>query len=118
MAISVDRDRRMGMTTWSDTSCTATSLVQSRLSKPLPTPIHALPPFSKRGKKPSNDPRPPPHLHLFLLRAQYPLVSLNIHLYCRLIALQASQGNILALQVDSKGNVRYDAIAHQGQQHG
>jgi SNW domain-containing protein 1 len=28
---------------------------------------------------------------------------------------QASSGNTLALQVDSEGNIRYDAIAHQGQ---
>ncbi|KAF8163446.1 pre-mRNA-processing protein 45 [Crassisporium funariophilum] len=28
---------------------------------------------------------------------------------------KASSGNTLALQVDSEGNVRYDAIAHQGQ---
>jgi SNW domain-containing protein 1 len=33
-----------------------------------------------------------------------------IHVLC-----QASSGNTLALQVDSEGNVRYDAIAHQGQ---
>ncbi|KAH9966529.1 SKIP/SNW domain-containing protein [Russula dissimulans] len=31
---------------------------------------------------------------------------------------KASSGNTLALQVDSEGNVRYDAIAHQGQRHG
>jgi SNW domain-containing protein 1 len=30
----------------------------------------------------------------------------------------ASSGNTLALQVDSEGNVRYDAIAHQGQREG
>jgi SNW domain-containing protein 1 len=32
--------------------------------------------------------------------------------------LQGSSGNTLALQVDSEGNVRYDAIAHQGQRPG
>jgi len=32
--------------------------------------------------------------------------------------LQASSGNTLALQVDSEGNVRYDAIAQQGQRSG
>ncbi len=32
--------------------------------------------------------------------------------------LQASSGNTLALQVDSEGNVRYDAIALQGQREG
>lgn len=32
--------------------------------------------------------------------------------------LQASSGNTLALQVDSEGNVRYDAIAQQGQRAG
>ncbi|KAF9013960.1 pre-mRNA-processing protein 45 [Cyathus striatus] len=31
---------------------------------------------------------------------------------------KASSGNTLALQVDSEGNVRYDAIAHQGQRSG
>ncbi|KXN92199.1 Pre-mRNA-processing protein 45 [Leucoagaricus sp. SymC.cos] len=31
---------------------------------------------------------------------------------------KASSGNTLALQVDSEGNVRYDAIAHQGQRAG
>ena len=31
---------------------------------------------------------------------------------------QASSGNTLALQVDSEGNVRYDAIAQQGQRDG
>lgn len=31
---------------------------------------------------------------------------------------KASSGNTLALQVDSEGNVRYDAIAHQGQRPG
>ncbi|KAI5116068.1 hypothetical protein M0805_005581 [Coniferiporia weirii] len=31
---------------------------------------------------------------------------------------KASSGNTLALQVDSEGNVRYDAIAHQGQREG
>ncbi|KAI0062192.1 hypothetical protein BV25DRAFT_1825615 [Artomyces pyxidatus] len=31
---------------------------------------------------------------------------------------KASSGNTLALQVDSEGNVRYDAIAQQGQRHG
>ncbi|KDR81752.1 hypothetical protein GALMADRAFT_239938 [Galerina marginata CBS 339.88] len=31
---------------------------------------------------------------------------------------QASSGNTLALQVDSEGNVRYDAIAQQGQREG
>ena len=31
---------------------------------------------------------------------------------------QASSGNTLALQVDSEGNVRYDAIAHQGHREG
>lgn len=29
--------------------------------------------------------------------------------------MKASSGNTLALQVDSEGNIRYDAIAHQGQ---
>ena len=32
--------------------------------------------------------------------------------------MQASAGNTLALQVDAEGNVRYDAIAHQGQRSG
>jgi SNW domain-containing protein 1 len=32
--------------------------------------------------------------------------------------LQASAGNTLALQVDGEGNVRYDAIAHQGHRDG
>jgi SNW domain-containing protein 1 len=36
--------------------------------------------------------------------------------YCNL--LQASSGNTLALQVDADGNVRYDAIAQQGQRAG
>ena len=32
--------------------------------------------------------------------------------------MQTAAGNTLALQVDSEGNVRYDAIAHQGQRSG
>jgi SNW domain-containing protein 1 len=35
-----------------------------------------------------------------------------------LMSRKASSGNTLALQVDSEGNVRYDAIAHQGQRPG
>jgi SNW domain-containing protein 1 len=30
----------------------------------------------------------------------------------------SSSGNTQALQVHGEGNVRYDAIAHQGQRHG
>jgi SNW domain-containing protein 1 len=55
--------------------------------------------------------------------AQYPLgmgtkkvcaiTFVQVNLLFRLF--QASSGNTLALQVDSEGNVRYDAIAHQGQ---
>lgn len=45
-------------------------------------------------------------------------VSLIYLVLLLLTALQASSGNTLALQVDSEGNVRYDAIAHQGQRAG
>ena len=41
------------------------------------------------------------------------LVYLVIHPLCNVS--QGSSGNTLALQVDNEGNVRYDAIAHQGQ---
>ncbi|KAJ7578474.1 SKIP/SNW domain-containing protein [Mycena floridula] len=67
-----------------------------------------IPPYGQRiGWKPSKpedfgDGGSYPECHV----AQYPL---------EMGKKKASSGNTLALQVDSDGNVRYDAIAHQGQ---
>ncbi|KAJ4467478.1 SKIP/SNW domain-containing protein [Lentinula edodes] len=67
-----------------------------------------VPPYGQRkGWKPSKvedygDGGAFPECHI----AQYPL---------EMGRKKASSGNTLALQVDSEGNVRYDAIAHQGQ---
>ncbi|KAJ7864864.1 SKIP/SNW domain-containing protein [Mycena olivaceomarginata] len=67
-----------------------------------------IPPYGQRaGWKPSSqedfgDGGSYPECHV----AQYPL---------ELGKKKGSSGNTLALQVDSEGNVRYDAIAHQGQ---
>ncbi|KAF7322402.1 Transcriptional regulator Cwf13 [Mycena chlorophos] len=105
----------------------------SALAALLPTPIHAqsvedeaeirisaaapsqslisrptIPPYGqRRGWKPSTlsdyaDGGSYPECHV----AQYPL---------EMGKKKGSSGNTLALQVDSDGNVRYDAIAHQGQ---
>ncbi|KAG6907421.1 mRNA splicing protein [Tephrocybe rancida] len=66
------------------------------------------PPYGQRkGWRPSNpedfgDGGAFPECHV----AQYPL---------EMGRKKGSSGNTLALQVDSEGNVRYDAIAHQGQ---
>ncbi|KAJ7074109.1 pre-mRNA-processing protein 45 [Mycena amicta] len=98
----------------------------------LPTPIHSqsveeeseisrpsapsqsliarstIPPYGqRRGWRPSSlsdyaDGGSYPECHV----AQYPL---------EMGKKKGSSGNTLALQVDSDGNVRYDAIAHQGQ---
>ncbi|KAF8911069.1 pre-mRNA-processing protein 45 [Gymnopilus junonius] len=71
----------------------------------------AIPAYGKRsGWKPSSiedfgDGGAYPECHI----AQYPL---------GMGKKKASSGNTLALQVDSEGNVRYDAIAHQGQREG
>ncbi|KIL69875.1 hypothetical protein M378DRAFT_68651 [Amanita muscaria Koide BX008] len=71
----------------------------------------AVPPYGKRkGWKPTSqddygDGGSFPECHI----AQYPL---------EMGRKKASSGNTLALQVDSEGNVRYDAIAHQGQREG
>ncbi|KAH9981435.1 SKIP/SNW domain-containing protein [Lactifluus volemus] len=70
-----------------------------------------VPPYGQRnGWKPASqedygDGGAFPECHI----AQYPL---------DMGRKKASSGNTLALQVDSEGNVRYDAIAHQGQRHG
>ncbi|KAF7791336.1 hypothetical protein EIP86_002350 [Pleurotus ostreatoroseus] len=70
-----------------------------------------VPPYGQRkGWKPSSqedfgDGGAFPECHV----AQYPL---------EMGKKKASSGNTLALQVDSEGNVRYDAIAHQGQRAG
>ncbi|KAF8651492.1 hypothetical protein AX16_004790 [Volvariella volvacea WC 439] len=67
-----------------------------------------IPPYGQRkGWKPTSqddfgDGGAYPECHV----AQYPL---------EMGKKKASSGNTLALQVDSDGNVRYDAIAHQGQ---
>ncbi|KAK0497077.1 SKIP/SNW domain-containing protein [Armillaria luteobubalina] len=67
-----------------------------------------VPPYGQRqGWKPTRpedygDGGSYPECHV----AQYPL---------EMGRKKASSGNTLALQVDSEGNVRYDAIAHQGQ---
>ncbi|THH16156.1 hypothetical protein EW146_g4441 [Bondarzewia mesenterica] len=80
-------------------------------------PFHALalrsvvPSYGKRnGWKPTSqedygDGGAYPECHI----AQYPL---------EMGKKKASSGNTLALQVDSDGNVRYDALAHQGQRSG
>ncbi|PFH54229.1 hypothetical protein AMATHDRAFT_53102 [Amanita thiersii Skay4041] len=79
-------------------------------SLPLATRI-VVPPYGQRkGWKPTNqedysDGGAYPECHV----AQYPL---------EMGKKKASSGNTLALQVDSEGNVRYDAIAHQGQREG
>ncbi|KAF8559749.1 hypothetical protein OG21DRAFT_1594559 [Imleria badia] len=71
----------------------------------------AIPPYGKRkGWKPTSpedfgDGGAYPECHV----AQYPL---------NLGKKKTQAGNTLALQVDSAGNVRYDAIAHQGQRAG
>ncbi|KAF9053195.1 pre-mRNA-processing protein 45 [Panaeolus papilionaceus] len=107
------------------------------LASILPTPVHAsaisddednvqtfvaqssttvitrpvVPPYGQRaGWKPSSledfsDGGAFPECHV----AQYPL---------NMGKKKASSGNTLALQVDSEGNVRYDAIAQQGQREG
>ncbi|KAI6045613.1 SKIP/SNW domain-containing protein [Pisolithus marmoratus] len=70
-----------------------------------------IPPYGKRkGWKPTSqedfgDGGAYPECHI----AQYPL---------NLGKKKTQAGNTLALQVDSEGNVRYDAIAHQGQRQG
>ncbi|EJD02265.1 pre-mRNA-processing protein 45 [Fomitiporia mediterranea MF3/22] len=71
----------------------------------------AVPPYGKRkGWKPTSqsdygDGGAYPECHV----AQYPL---------EMGKKKASSGNTLALQVDGEGNVRYDAIAQQGQREG
>jgi len=71
----------------------------------------AVPPYGQRvGWRPSTqedygDGGSYPECHV----AQYPL---------GLGKKKTAAGNTLALQVDSEGNVRYDAIAHQGQREG
>ncbi|KAF9482798.1 pre-mRNA-processing protein 45 [Pholiota conissans] len=71
----------------------------------------AIPPYGQRsGWKPSSledfgDGGSYPECHI----AQYPV---------GMGKKKASSGNTLALQVDSEGNVRYDAIAQQGQREG
>lgn len=70
--------------------------------------VQRRPPYGQRkGWKPSKpedfgDGGSYPECHV----AQYPL---------EMGRKKASSGNTLALQVDNEGNVRYDAIAHQGQ---
>ncbi|KAF9566327.1 hypothetical protein CPC08DRAFT_740719 [Agrocybe pediades] len=72
---------------------------------------NAIPPYGQRaGWKPLSledfgDGGSYPECHV----AQYPL---------GMGKTKASSGNTLALQVDSEGNVRYDAIAKQGQREG
>ncbi|KAJ7137731.1 SKIP/SNW domain-containing protein [Mycena epipterygia] len=87
---------------------------ESEISRPSVAPSQSLiprvtiPPYGqRRGWKPSSqedfgDGGSYPECHV----AQYPL---------ELGKKKGSSGNTLALQVDSEGNVRYDAIAHQGQ---
>ncbi|KAK7020400.1 SKIP/SNW domain-containing protein [Favolaschia claudopus] len=71
-------------------------------------PRVTIPPYGQRtGWRPSSqedfgDGGAYPECHV----AQYPL---------EMGKKKGSSGNTLALQVDSEGNVRYDAIAHQGQ---
>ncbi|KAH9048547.1 SKIP/SNW domain-containing protein [Lactarius hengduanensis] len=88
---------------------------QSTPSTSTPPPTVAsrqiVPPYGQRnGWKPASqedygDGGAFPECHV----AQYPL---------DMGRKKASSGNTLALQVDSEGNVRYDAIAQQGQRHG
>ncbi|KAH0827194.1 pre-mRNA-processing protein 45 [Lanmaoa asiatica] len=85
---------------------------EDHVSLPIPsqavTVRAAIPPYGKRkGWKPTSpedfgDGGAYPECHV----AQYPLNP------------RKEKGNTLALQVDSEGNVRYDAIAHQGQRAG
>ncbi|KAK0483999.1 SKIP/SNW domain-containing protein [Armillaria novae-zelandiae] len=81
----------------------ASSQSQQVISTRIP-----VPPYGQRqGWKPTRpedygDGGAYPECHV----AQYPL---------EMGRKKASSGNTLALQVDSEGNVRYDAIAHQGQ---
>ncbi|KAH9997579.1 SKIP/SNW domain-containing protein [Russula vinacea] len=83
-------------------------------STSTPPPVasrHVVPPYGQRnGWRPTSpedygDGGAFPECHI----AQYPL---------DMGRKKASSGNTLALQVDSEGNVRYDAIAHEGQRHG
>ncbi|KAH0830741.1 pre-mRNA-processing protein 45 [Lanmaoa asiatica] len=88
---------------------------EDHVSLPIPsqavTVRAAIPPYGKRkGWKPTSpedfgDGGAYPECHV----AQYPL---------NLGKKKTQAGNTLALQVDSEGNVRYDAIAHQGQRAG
>ncbi|KAI6036414.1 SKIP/SNW domain-containing protein [Pisolithus microcarpus] len=94
---------------------TSTIVDDEEFQQPIPsqavvtrTPI---PPYGRRkGWKPTSqedfgDGGAYPECHI----AQYPL---------NLGKKKTQAGNTLALQVDSEGNVRYDAIAHQGQRQG
>jgi SNW domain-containing protein 1 len=89
---------------------------------------NSVPPYGQRrawkplGLEDFGDGGAYPECHV----AQYPLdmgkkkVS-ALSLICSNVTsyiLEASSGNTLALQVDSEGNVRYDAIAHQGHREG
>ncbi|KAF7295285.1 Transcriptional regulator Cwf13 [Mycena indigotica] len=87
---------------------------EADISRPASAPSQSLiarptiPPYGqRRGWRPSSladyaDGGSYPECHV----AQYPL---------DMGKKKGSSGNTLALQVDSDGNVRYDAIAHQGQ---
>ncbi|THH28501.1 hypothetical protein EUX98_g5683 [Antrodiella citrinella] len=96
----------------SDDDDTYTSLPQAAPSSSQSVIVrNVVPPYGQRkGWRPSSqedygDGGSFPECHI----AQYPL---------EMGKKKASSGNTLALQVDSEGNVRYDAIAHQGQRAG
>ncbi|KAI9460028.1 pre-mRNA-processing protein 45 [Russula earlei] len=89
-------------------------IFQQTTTSTLTPPVvshQVVPPYGQRnGWKPTSqedygDGGAFPECHV----AQYPL---------DMGRKKASSGNTLALQVDSEGNVRYDAIAHQGHRHG
>ncbi|KAF7337984.1 hypothetical protein MVEN_02022100 [Mycena venus] len=100
---------------------TPTDVDESEISRPsAPSqsliPRVTIPPYGQRkGWRPSSqedfgDGGSYPECHV----AQYPL-ELGKKKASSAFKLFGSSGNTLALQVDSEGNVRYDAIAHQGQ---
>ncbi|KAH7911398.1 SNW1 protein [Hygrophoropsis aurantiaca] len=88
---------------------------EDEIQRPAPTqsliPRNVIPAYGqRRGWKPTSpedfgDGGSYPECHV----AQYPL---------GMGKKKTAAGNTLALQVDSEGNVRYDAIAHQGQRAG
>ncbi|KAL4077226.1 SKIP/SNW domain-containing protein [Scleroderma yunnanense] len=97
--------------TYTSTVLDADAEIQHQVPSQAVVTRTPVPPYRKRrGWKPTSqedfgDGGSYPECHV----AQYPL---------NLGKKKTQAGNTLALQVDSEGNVRYDAIAHQGQRHG